>query len=108
MALKKKPWYRKPGTATLFHVSLLGHLITAVVWNLTNPKRTRRGMKTAAIASAMSVWEIGSVISNWRAWRKHRAAKVKILSSMANSNRDAALLPFTARKAVAHRERELV
>jgi hypothetical protein len=100
MTSKKKPWYRKPAVATLFHASLLGHLLTAVVWNLTNPKRTRRGMKTAILASAMSVWEIGSVIGNWRAWRRHRAAKLKILSSVANSRIDTGPSAFTRRKVV--------
>jgi hypothetical protein len=90
MTLKKKPWYRKPGMATLFHASLLGHLLTAVVWNLTNPKRTRRGMKTAVIASAMSVWEIGSVISNFRVWRRHR---LNIVSRTADLNADTARSP---------------
>ena len=85
MTLKKKPWYRKPGVAVLFHTSLLVHLVAAVVWNLTNTKRTRRGMKTAAFASAMSAWEIGSVLKNWRVWRRHRASKLR-LAPAAKSN----------------------
>jgi hypothetical protein len=86
MTSRKKPWYRKPWVATLFHASLFAHLMTAVVWNLTNPRPTRRGMKTAFFASAMSVWEIGSVLKNWRGWRRRRALKLRLVTGAANSD----------------------
>jgi hypothetical protein len=76
----KKPWYRRPATATIFHGSLLAHLLVAVVWNLTNPRRTSRGTKTALFAGAMSLWEIGSVRKNWLVWRSHRGRKLQGLS----------------------------
>ena len=76
----KKPWYRRPAAATIFHGSLLAHLLVAVVWNLTNPKRTSRGTKTALFAGAMSLWELGSVRKNWLVWRIHRERKLQGVS----------------------------
>jgi hypothetical protein len=37
-------------------------------------------------ASAMGVWEIGSVLKNCRGWRRRRALKLRLVTGAANSD----------------------